>query len=236
MSNTWKTGASAPAPKTIKWPTLGQLAGQIGVIVVIALLWGGVLAAVLFLTVAPAGPTQSPPVEAAASAPTLTPTLPPTDTPLPPSPTPAPTDTPAPTPTTAAGQPEESPPAEPSPTATNTPSPEPTATNTAEPPSPTPPPADTSGISFAAEVLPIFENRCVKCHGGEETKEGLDLTTHAGALAGSWNGTVIEPGNPAESYLIEQIESGEMPKKEPRLLPADIRTITEWIAAGAPDN
>jgi hypothetical protein len=67
-------------------------------------------------------------------------------------------------------------------------------------------------------------------------RPGVDLTTHANTLAGGWNGSVIEPGNVDESYLIEQIESGEMPKNEPRLLPAEIRTITEWVAAGAPDN
>jgi hypothetical protein len=55
-------------------------------------------------------------------------------------------------------------------------------------------------------------------------------------MAGSWNGPVIEPGNAADSLLVEQIVSGDMPKKEPRLLPAEIRAISDWIDAGALDN
>ena len=62
------------------------------------------------------------------------------------------------------------------------------------------------------------------------------MTSHADIIAGSWNGSVVEPGNVDDSYLIEQIVSGEMPKKEPRLLPAEIRIITAWVEAGAPDN
>jgi hypothetical protein len=91
-------------------------------------------------------------------------------------------------------------------------------------------------VSFANEVLPILENRCVNCHGGEETNEGLVLKTYADLLAGSDNGPVIVPGNSAESYLVELITAGKMPKRGPRLLPAEVRLISEWIDAGAFDN
>jgi mono/diheme cytochrome c family protein len=98
------------------------------------------------------------------------------------------------------------------------------------------PPGESSEVSFAGDVLPIFERRCVKCHGGDKTEEGLVLKSHADALAGSWNGPVIEPGSAEGSFLVEQIVSGEMPKKGPRLLPSEIRAISDWIDAGAPDN
>jgi hypothetical protein len=91
-------------------------------------------------------------------------------------------------------------------------------------------------VSFADDVLPILQNRCVSCHGGERTEEGLVLNTYQGVLAGSWNGSMIEPGSADESYLVEQIVSGEMPKRGPRLLPSEIRIISEWIDLGAPDN
>jgi mono/diheme cytochrome c family protein len=238
MKNTWKTGATSPDRKSVQWPTPMQWGKQIGIILIIGLLWAGLLAAFLQLTAAPTAAETQASEEVAASAQTAAPT----ETPLPtdtPTPEPSPTATNTQTPPDEAAPDSNSGPAESSPTATHTPSPEPPPpTDTPEPPSPTPPPveAEAGGVSFANDVLPIFENRCVKCHGGEETKEGLDLTNYDDALAGSWNGLVIEPGNVADSYLIEQIESGEMPKKEPRLLPADIRTITEWVAAGAPNN
>jgi len=91
-------------------------------------------------------------------------------------------------------------------------------------------------VSFAGDVLPILQRRCVKCHGGEKTEEGLILRTYADAMAGSWNGPVIEPGSAEGSFLVEQIVSGKMPKREPRLLPSEIQAISDWIDAGALDN
>jgi hypothetical protein len=55
-------------------------------------------------------------------------------------------------------------------------------------------------------------------------------------LAGSTWGVVVVPGDPVGSYRLEQVETGEMPEKEPRLLPREIRVIRQWIEAGAPDN
>jgi hypothetical protein len=55
-------------------------------------------------------------------------------------------------------------------------------------------------------------------------------------MDGSFNGPVVVPGNASDSYLVEQVVSGEMPKRAPRLLPAEIRFITEWVNSGAPDN
>jgi hypothetical protein len=104
-------------------------------------------------------------------------------------------------------------------------------------PSSTPVPTEeTDAVSFSEDVLPILQRRCVKCHGGERTEEGLILKSYADVMAGSWNGPVIEPGSAADSFLVEQIVSGKMPKKGPRLLPAEIRHISDWIDAGAPDN
>jgi hypothetical protein len=91
-------------------------------------------------------------------------------------------------------------------------------------------------VSFASDVLPVLENRCVQCHGGERTEEGLVLTTYADLMAGSWNGPVIVPGSADDSYLVQQIVDGDMPKRGPRLLPAEIRLISEWVNFGAPDN
>jgi len=76
----------------------------------------------------------------------------------------------------------------------------------------------------------------VKCHGGEEVNEGLVLKTYAEIMAGSNNGPVIAPGDPGNSLLIDLITQGKMPKKGPKLLPGEIRIITNWVAAGAANN
>jgi len=126
---------------------------------------------------------------------------------------------------------------EPSATSTEAPAPSPTPTETLVLPTNTPVATeDTSTVSFAGDVSPILQRRCVKCHGGERTEEGLILRTYADAMAGSWNGPVIEPGSVEESFLVEQIVSGKMPKREPRLLPSEIQAISDWIDAGALDN
>jgi hypothetical protein len=128
------------------------------------------------------------------------------------------------------------------PTATPTPVPTPTPTGasetsaTAEPTATPAPTVDLTNVSFSNNVLPIFEQHCTECHGGDEPKEGLRLTSHAEVMAGSMNGSVIEPGDVKSSYLIDQVVSGRMPKEGPKLTAAEIEIITAWVEAGAPDN
>jgi hypothetical protein len=62
------------------------------------------------------------------------------------------------------------------------------------------------------------------------------LTSHAEVLAGSFNGSVVEPGDVENSYLVEQIVTGRMPKEGPKLTPAEFEIITAWVEQGAPDN
>lgn len=41
---------------------------------------------------------------------------------------------------------------------------------------------------FEAEVLPILQTHCLKCHGGEKVRAGLDLSSLKGLLAGENRG------------------------------------------------
>jgi len=97
-------------------------------------------------------------------------------------------------------------------------------------------------ISFSRDVFPILERTCVSCHGGVGpdgevvTEEGLDMTTYEKLIAGSLYGTVVEPGDPDESYLMELIIGGDMPKEGDPLAPEEIEVIRRWIAAGAANN
>jgi hypothetical protein len=131
------------------------------------------------------------------------------------------------------------------PTAIPEPTETPEPTPAAEPPTPTPEPepaVDLTNVSFQNNILPIFEARCTKCHGDEQpeggtrVEEGLNLLTYDDLMAGSWNGSVIEPGDIDNSYLIEQIVTGRMPKREDPLTEMEIEIITAWVEAGALDN
>ena len=94
-----------------------------------------------------------------------------------------------------------------------------------------------SAVSFANDVMPIFEKSCIKCHGGSDGEKGdLNLRTYEKVMKGSESGAVVVPGDPAGSMLVELITSGEMPKRAPRLAQEQIDTIAQWVTEGAPNN
>ena len=98
---------------------------------------------------------------------------------------------------------------------------------------------------YAAQVKPILDANCGRCHEGTNHRGGLKIDTRAGLLKGGHDGAVIVPGDPANSLLIKLIRhegpKGDpmpMPPKKPRMSDADIATVSQWIAAGAlmPDS
>lgn len=91
-------------------------------------------------------------------------------------------------------------------------------------------------VSFSTDVLPILESRCVNCHGGERVEDGLSLRTYDEIMAGSENGAVVIPGNSVDSLLVEVVVTQEMPKRGPKLTPIQVQLLSDWVAAGAPNN
>ena len=93
-------------------------------------------------------------------------------------------------------------------------------------------------VSFATEIKPLLEARCVNCH-------------HAGALFGELNienrelafkprpkGPVITPGDPDKSpfYVVLTLPEGDrkaMPPTGHRISPAETALIKSWIQQGA---
>lgn len=97
-------------------------------------------------------------------------------------------------------------------------------------------------VSFSADVLPIFEQRCAKCHGGTDeagevrTEVSLNLLEYDRVMAGSEFGTVVEAGSAENSYLLEMIIEGDMPEEGDPVPEDEIAVIRAWIEAGAPNN
>ncbi|HEX9386842.1 MAG TPA: c-type cytochrome domain-containing protein [Anaerolineales bacterium] len=91
-------------------------------------------------------------------------------------------------------------------------------------------------MSFANDVLPIIESRCINCHGGERVEKGLNLKTYADMMQGSENGPVVTARNVTDSKLVELIVTQKMPKRGPKLTPPQIPLITDWVNQGALDN
>ena len=78
-----------------------------------------------------------------------------------------------------------------------------------------PPPADRPGITFAKDIQPLLEASCVRCHGAERPKAGLQLTSLEGVLKGSKDGKVVVPGNSKDSALVLAVSQLDEEKAMP---------------------
>lgn len=93
---------------------------------------------------------------------------------------------------------------------------------------------ESSPPSYAADVRPLLDAKCVRCHGDKVKKADLDLSTPAGIRNGGESGPVLAPGKPEKSALYERVHKGEMPPgKGEALAPPQIETLRHWIADGA---
>ena len=96
--------------------------------------------------------------------------------------------------------------------------------------------APWDAADFERDVLPIFQEHCVACHGPEEQESFLRLATRAEALKGGMSGPVIVPGKSLESLLVQHVigeMSPRMPHEKPPLSADEIATLAAWIDAGA---
>ena len=81
----------------------------------------------------------------------------------------------------------------------------------------------------------VLKKRCTSCHGGNEPRSGLDLTTLAGLKAGSESGPVVVAGKPEESLLYTltaHLEGPKMPPGKDRIPASEIKLFHDWIAGG----
>jgi len=95
-------------------------------------------------------------------------------------------------------------------------------------------------VSFAQHVKPIFDRRCLSCH-GRRTKCGYSVADYNLVMTSGDNPPVIIPSDAANSILaqmlhgIETPAGGQMPPGRP--LRADqIQLIEKWINQGAQNN
>ncbi len=96
----------------------------------------------------------------------------------------------------------------------------------------------SQGVSFSADVQPIFDGKCVVCH--PTSYEYLDLRPGrsydelvriSSALQPAFERVL--PGRPELSYLLTHVPD---PSREHLLTERDRATIERWIAEGAKRN
>ena len=87
--------------------------------------------------------------------------------------------------------------------------------------------------SWNAQIQPLLDTHCVKCHGPIEQKAGLELDHLAALLKGGESGPVVKPGNPEASPLYTVLAEGSDPHMPPKkqLNASDRASIREWISS-----
>ena len=115
---------------------------------------------------------------------------------------------------------------------------------------------DAGPVSFAADIKPIFDRKCISCHHPTSAIE-VDLTNpfdpELGIVgrANTWvpNGSaqalIVDPGNVEGSFLIKKVEEeyldhavdgDPMPLHLARLTPEELGAVEQWIRDGAQDD
>jgi uncharacterized membrane protein len=105
----------------------------------------------------------------------------------------------------------------------------------------TPAELDEKQKFFVEKVQPIFNSKCVTCHGSEKQKGGyrLDLPELALKLGKSGKPAIV-PGDPTESQMVRRIllpqqnDDAMPPEGKQPLAMDEVATILDWIKAGAP--
>ena len=101
------------------------------------------------------------------------------------------------------------------------------------------PPASTkTGVTFAADIRPLFEKSCFKCHGAEKQKGKLRLDSLEAVLKGGENGAIVTKGDSAKSGLVVSVarldDDSAMPpegKGQP-LTKEQVGLVRAWIDQG----
>src|SRR5438874_11550801 len=60
-------------------------------------------------------------------------------------------------------------------------------------------------VDFSKSIQPIFEGRCVECHGPKKVKGKLRLDTREAAIKGGDSGKTIVPGKADDSEMIRRL-------------------------------
>ena len=103
-----------------------------------------------------------------------------------------------------------------------------------------PAPAAKTGLTYDADIKPMFEKSCFKCHGPEKQKAKLRVDSLAAVKKGGEDGDVLSVGKSEKSRLVHSVarildEDENMPpegKGDP-LTKDQVALIRAWIDQGA---
>lgn len=93
-------------------------------------------------------------------------------------------------------------------------------------------------VEFNRDIRPIFNEKCIGCHGGVKKAGGVSLQFEADIRVAGKSGSIpIVPGDLTKSELIRRLSCTDlderMPKEKPALNAQQIALITRWVKEGA---
>ncbi len=93
-------------------------------------------------------------------------------------------------------------------------------------------------VSFNEDIRPIFNQKCISCHGGVKQSGGFGLAFRENALVEGHSGKrTIVPGSARQSELVRRLREEDpelrMPFEAPPLAEEEIVLIERWIDQGA---
>ena len=99
------------------------------------------------------------------------------------------------------------------------------------------PRASSVQVDFQRDIAPLFEQKCLLCHGPKQQMGGLRLDRPKDAMAGGYSGPVILPGKSSQSKLIHLVAGLNqeliMPVAGERLTAEQVGLLRAWIDQGA---
>ena len=106
-----------------------------------------------------------------------------------------------------------------------------------------PPAAAKKGVTYDADIKPLVEKSCLKCHSGEKPKGKYNMESLASVIKGGKDyGAALIAGKSADSPMVgfssDLVTDMEMPPtdkrdKYPKLTKDQLGLIRAWIDQGA---
>tara|TARA_R110002096_G_scaffold26518_25_gene81860 strand:- start:5215 stop:6600 length:1386 start_codon:yes stop_codon:yes gene_type:complete len=91
-------------------------------------------------------------------------------------------------------------------------------------------------ITYEEHVKPIFRQHCLKCHGNDKQKAGINLQSFGDAMKGGSGGEILIAGRSSQSLLyqslIDEDDDLRMPPNKPPIPADQIEMVRKWIDTG----
>ena len=91
-------------------------------------------------------------------------------------------------------------------------------------------------LNYNDHIKPLLRKHCLKCHGDDKQKAGLNMQNYASLMKGGSGGEIVVAGRSSKSKLIHSVtdpdEDNRMPPKKAALPESEIALMQRWIDEG----